>query len=94
MKALAVMMLIALTGCSLAPDRVSQGWTHVSHPLKGFPFGPSTEEDTLDVADIECEWKRGRYTVELSLGYQLADGGFAGDDFIFRSRVAVDVWAR
>lgn len=79
-------------GCALAPDNVSQGWSHASHPLRGAPVGGV--EDTLDVADVEAEWRLGPYVLELSLGYKLRDGGLEGDDFVFQGRVSRDLWRR
>lgn len=95
MKALMLTFALALSGCaSLAPDSQSTGWTHVSHPLLGAPFGPSSEEDTLDTIDTRLEWSRGRYRIEASLGYRVADGGFYGDDFIFMGRVGYVLWSK
>lgn len=84
--------LFLLSGCALAPDRISTGQSHLSHPLRGVPFGGP--EDSIDMTDIESEWRRGRYSVELGLGYKLRDGGFEGDDCVFYGRVAVDIWSR
>jgi hypothetical protein len=90
----ALLAALALTGCVSTPDRLDAGWTHVSHPLLGPPFGPSNEEDTLDVFEVRATWKRGRYFTEMGLGQQLADGGFYGDGFIFTSRVGVTLWSK
>jgi hypothetical protein len=79
-------------GCAMAPDAVSTGYSHTSHPLRGAPFGG--EEDSLDVADVEAEWRLGPYTIELALGYKLRDGGVAGDDCTFHGRISRDIWSR
>lgn len=83
---------IALSGCVSAPDRVDANWLHVSHPLLGPPFGPAYEEDTLDVMEVRASWERGRLFSEMGLGAQMKDSGFAGDGFIFTSRVGVKLW--
>jgi hypothetical protein len=83
-----------LSGCALMPDSQSTGWTHVSHPLLGPPFGPGNEEATLDTIDTRVEWQRGRYRIEASLGYRVTDGGFYGDDFIFMGRVGYQLWSK
>lgn len=85
---------LALTGCGSMPDQVDANWLHVSHPLLGPPFGPSNEEDTLDVLELRTAWHRDRYFLEVGLGHQLRDNGFYGDDFIFTSRVGVEIWKR
>lgn len=92
-KHLIALAALALAGCA-TPDRVSTGWSHVSHPLLGWPSGPANEEDVLDVADVRLEWNRGRYRFEASLGYQLANGGFYGDDFLFMSRASYSLWSK
>lgn len=93
MRIMALFLLLVLSGCAaVVPERVSQGWSHTSHPLRGQPF--SGEEDTLDTADVQAEWRRGRYSLDLGLGYKLRDGGFEGDDFTFYGRFAVDIWSK
>lgn len=85
---------LALTGCGVAPDRIDAGWEHNSHPLLGWPFGPSNQEDTLDTLGLRAAWHHDRYYLELGLGQQLADSGFYGDGFIFTSRVGVTLWSK
>lgn len=86
--------LLALTGCSLTPDRVSVGELHVSHLRTGFPFGPSDEEATIDAVDVRADWKRGRFNTELGVGYMWRDGDFYGDPIIVTVRASVDLWNR
>lgn len=81
----ALLLLVSLAGCT----SISAELMHVSHPLKGPPFGPVTEEDSLDVLNACGERKRGRMFVEMCLGYRLTDGGFYGDDFIYTARFGV-----
>lgn len=85
---------LALAGCSVAPSSMDANWAHASHPLLGPPFGPSNEEDTLDVLEVRARWQYGRYFTEMGLGQQLKDNGFYGDGFIFTSRVGVTLWAK
>lgn len=94
MKGIIVIAALALTGCVSVPDRIDANWAHTSHPLLGPPFGPTSEEDTLDVLEVRATWKRGRYFTEMGLGQQLADSGFYGDGFIFTSRVGVTLWSK
>lgn len=86
----------ALTGCaSVAPSRVDACVTHVSHPLRGWPTGPSNEEDALDTVGACADWNIGdRVTIDQSLGYKYADGGFDGDDFVYLGRVRVKLWSK
>lgn len=89
MRVAAVALLaVALTGCTT----VSVDTMHVSHPLKGYPFGPSNEEDTLDVLGVTARKEFGKMYIEHSLQYRYIDGGFAGDDFIYTGRVGVVLW--
>jgi hypothetical protein len=91
---IAIVATAVFSGCMSVPDRVDLDWAHVSHPLLGAPFGPSSEEDTLDVAEISATWNRGPFFMQAGLGKRLADGGFYGDDFIFNSRVGMKLWSR
>jgi hypothetical protein len=93
-KHLIALAALALAGCSVAPDSVSLEQMHVSHPLLGPPFGPSIEEDTLDVLGVRTRWTRGPYYVEAGLGQQMKDSGFYGDGIIFTSRVGVTLWSK
>lgn len=86
--------LLALTGCGLTPDRVSIGDLHVSHLRTGFPFGPSSEEATIDALDCRAEWKRGILNTEFGVGYMWRDGDFYGDPIIVTARASVDLWER
>lgn len=94
MKTLLAIAALALTGCSVTPSSVSLEHTHVSHPLLGWPFGPSEQEDTLDTLGFRARWVSGRYYVEAGLGQQMKDSGFYGDGIIFTSRVGVTLWAK
>jgi hypothetical protein len=93
-KGLIAIAALSLTGCMSMPDRVDAGYTHVSHPLLGWPFGPADEEDFLDVLEVRAAWHKDRYFLEMGLGQQLTDSGFYGDGFIFTSRVGVTLWSK
>lgn len=89
MRSLLILATLAVSGCITNPDSVDAGWSHVSHPKLGRPFGPSTEEDTLDTLGLRARWDRGKCFAEMGLAYRLRNGGFYGDDFIFESRMGV-----
>jgi hypothetical protein len=93
-KRIIAISALALTGCGLAPTSVSLEHQHLSHPLLGPPFGPSNQEDTLDVLGVRTRWARGPYYVEAGLGQQMKDSGFYGDGIIFTSRVGVELWSK
>lgn len=78
----------------MTPDDVSLEYLHASHPLLGWPFGSTNEEDFLDTAGLRASWHKDRYYMELGLSQQLTDSGFYGDGFIFTSRVGVTLWSR
>jgi hypothetical protein len=82
--------IVLLCGCSTLSVEVS----HVSHPLRGEPFGPMNEEDTLDTVGFVSRREYGRVYVEHGLAYRWRDGGFYGDDFIYQGRVGVQLWRR
>lgn len=86
---LALMLLAG--GCSVQRPQVRLELEHVSHPLAGWPFGPSTEEDALTQANVMLEWERGRVRVEQGLGYRLMDQGFYGPELTYTGRVSVRI---
>lgn len=94
MRRLAILAAVALSGCVSAPSSVDVGWSHNSHPRQGRPFGPPSEEDTLDILGLRARWDEGRGFAEMGLGYKLRDGGFYGDDFIFESRIGVRLFSQ
>ncbi len=77
--------VLFLSGCT----SLSAELMHVSHPLKGPPFGPTTEEDSLNVLQACGERGTGRFYVEMCLGHRMGNGGFYGDDFIYTGRFGV-----
>lgn len=84
----ALSLSLGLQACST----VSLEATHVSHPLRGPPFGPTTEEDSLDVLQITGRKEFGnRVYIQQSLGYRYVDGGFYGDDFIYTGTIGVKI---
>jgi hypothetical protein len=92
---LAAVAAASLSGCAVVPDRLDACVTHVSHPLRGAPFGPANEEDALDTVGACAEWQvSDRVTIDQSLAYKYADGGFYGDDFVYLGRVRVKLWSK
>lgn len=87
MKLLALSAILLISGCTSLSGEIS----HISHPLRGPPFGPITEEDSLEVAQLCARRESKRFFVENCLGYRLTDGGFYGDDFIYSGRFGVRV---
>ncbi len=83
-----------LQGCSVAPIICFMNYDHVSHPLLGVPFGPETEEGTIDSIGTTCRWDHGRVFLESGLSYMIPDSDLYGDDFLFNSRIAVKIWER
>lgn len=84
MKTLLLASLL-LTGC--ATYRVE--YEHVSHPLAGEPFGPQSEEDTLDQINLCGQKRYGRLYGDACLGYRLFDDGFYGPNLTGSVRVGV-----
>lgn len=87
---------LALSGCSIlpAPEYVSGCTTHVSHPLRGQPFGPKEEEDSLNTVGACTHWERGRVTIDMGLGYSYTDSGFYGDDFVYQGTIGYKLWEK
>lgn len=94
-SALALAVLaFGTAGCSVIPDQVSGCVSHVSHPLRGWPTGPNSEEDSLDTVGACARWERGRVYIEQGLGYRYVDGGFYGDDFVYSGQFGVKLWEK
>lgn len=89
-----VLFFLLTSGCMSIPDRIDSGWSHISHPTQGWPFGPSTEEDSLNTLDVRATWDIGRCSMEMGLGKKIGDGGFYGNDLIFTSRMSVSIWSK
>lgn len=84
MKALIALASMAiLCGCTYATTEIR----HISHPTAGPPFGPKTEEDSLNTANACIGVERKGWFFEHCLGYQLGDGGFYGPDLTYDARV-------
>ena len=74
-------LAVAIATCTGCTSMTAE-YEHISHPFAGWPFGPQSEEDTLDQLNL-CLVKRGdgdRFAVygASCLGYRLTDGGFYG----------------
>ncbi len=80
--ALLAACLIALQGCTY----LSAEMQHVSHPLAGPPFGPKTEEDSLNTVNACAGRERQGWYVEQCLGYKLTDGGVYGPKLTYEAR--------
>lgn len=89
-KSILALLAVALTGCS----SVRVEWEHVSHPFAGPPFGPQSEEDSLDTLNVITRKEAGRVYIETGLGYKLGDGGFYGPGLTFTSRIGVELGDR
>lgn len=79
------------TGCT----SMQVEYEHVSHPFAGWPFGPASEEDTLD--QVNACLLRSTQTSERvrtygasCLGYRLTDGGFYGPSLTGGFRAGVE----
>jgi hypothetical protein len=64
---------------------------HTSHPFAGPPFGPRSEEDSLDTLNVIKSFKTGRVSVDLGLGRKLGDGGFYGPRTTATARISVSL---
>ena len=80
MKTLFLTLILLLSSaCAVIPEGGRLGWSHISHPFAGPPFGPTNEEDSLDTIEMTGAWYGPKNTyVEIGLGYKLSDGGFYG----------------
>lgn len=93
---MATLTLLMLQGCAVvpAPDMCFASYDHVSHPRLGPPFGPETEEGTIDSIGTSCRWERGRVFFESGLSYMVPDSDLYGDDFLYNGRIGVKIWER
>lgn len=64
---------------------------HTSHPLAGPPFGPRSEEDSLNTINVVKRVEKGRFYAEGGLGYKFDDGGFYGPPLTATVRVGVSL---
>ncbi len=75
-------LLGSLSGCT----SLSMEAQHVSHPLAGPPFGPITDEDSLDAINACAQRETKKWYVEQCIGYVYTDGGFYGPKLIWQGR--------
>jgi hypothetical protein len=86
---------LPLTGCiTTPPNEVFLSYDHLSHPLLGPPFGPATDEGTLDTVGVTARWVRGKAFVETGLSYVVPGGDLYGDDFLFNGRVGYRLFGK
>lgn len=95
-RVVALLALATLQACATvpSPNACFVNYDHVSHPLQGQPFGPKTEEGTIDSIGGTCRWEKGRVFIESGLSYMWPDSDLYGDDLLFNSRVAYKIWER
>lgn len=93
---LTIVAVLALQGCAVmpSPQMCFANYDHVSHPRKGEPFGPATEEGTIDSVGATCRWERGRLFMESGLSYMWPDSDLYGDDLLYNGRIGVKLWER
>jgi hypothetical protein len=88
MKKICIALLLsccALTGCtSLSLDA-----SHTSHPFAGPPFGPASEEDSLNSISACLQREARGWYAEQCLGYKIGDGGFYGPRLIYTARAGM-----
>ena len=90
MRNMLILSAALLSGCaSITPHYSSTEWEHVSHPAVGPPFGPRSEEDSLDQLNLVMGWKYKRCYAEITTGYRLTDGGFYGPNWTGGVRAGV-----
>jgi hypothetical protein len=82
-KILTAVLLLSLSGCSYLTTELR----HTSHPTAGKPFGPRTEEDSLNTVNACAGRETGAWFIEQCLGYKLTDGGFYGPQLTYDLRV-------
>ncbi len=82
---IASLILLLLSGCT----SLSLEGAHTSHPFAGPPFGPKSEEDSLNSVNACAQREKGRYYLEQCVGYKIGDGGFFGPRLIYTARAGV-----
>ena len=87
-------LTIALSGCVTMPKECLVDVTHISHPTLGPPFGPESEEGTIDSFGSSCRWEADKLLAEMGLAYKIPDSDLYGNDFIFIGKVAYKIWER
>lgn len=95
-RGLIAVSALVLQACAVlpAPTTCFVNYDHLSHPLQGPPFGPDTEEGTIDTVGGTCRWEKGRVFVESGLSYLWPGSDLYGDDLLFNSRVAFKIWEK
>lgn len=85
----ALILLSQLGGCSaMRPTGATVELEHVSHPLAGWPTGPSNEEDGLSQVSGLLEWDIAGFRLQQGLGYKLEQGGFKGPELTYTGRIS------
>lgn len=91
MKISTGLVCLLMAGCGSVPFCEKQSlrteYEHISHVLAGPPFGPQSEEDSLDQVLLIGRCTNSRAYAEVGIGYKLTEGGFHGPDELFTGRV-------
>ena len=87
-------LLVALTGCSVMPDRARVELSHDSHATAGSAgCTQGCAEDGLSRASLILKWQRGPVTIEAGEGWNLKGrngGGFYGPSEVFTGRIGYE----
>jgi hypothetical protein len=83
MRLIAIVFLIVTSGCTSITTELA----HTSHPFAGPPFGPVSEEDSLNSLNLCAQRERSRWYIEQCVGYVYTDGGFFGPKLIWQGRI-------
>lgn len=81
----ALLSVVLMSGCTYATVELR----HTSHPFAGPPFGPKSEEDSLNTANACAGRSKAGIFLEHCLGYKLSDGGFYGPEVTYDVRAGV-----
>lgn len=84
MVALCMLFALAMAGCA---NYATVELDHTSHPLAGPPFGPETEEDSLDRINGCIGREHAGWFAEGCLGYKYVYAGFVGPRLTFDGRI-------
>lgn len=89
--------MVGLGGCSVMGGvcdeaQVNLQYTHISHPLAGWPFGEKSEEDAVHSVGPLARCTRGRGYLEGGVGWKVKESGFYGPELTGTLNVGVTLW--